>query len=646
MARSVRGRTCGGAAAVGLWFLLLAAPATVAPSQDANEMRSWKDASGKFEVRARLVERSGREVKLRTDKGREITVPIERLSKADRDHLDGRAAAADDPFAGGRPATPMPADAEMHGEKPGVVAAGTKMSAKTVLPGMGTTLSLKQPASDVPFVADPRPAPPEVPATAVSLGKVDFTAKLWGPFVTDAAAGRCLAVVGNQDGSAKNSAKVFAVDLKTAECREVWKETRPIRIWDHDPVTGITLVSESFDMLGRSGELSVYSGFDSGSPKKLYSRTLPGNQRSFLTPTFEWVGFAGPTLVAAVVENGLYVWDLAATKLVYRVDDVDEDAPPAFSGTAKQMAISQRSRVVVVETATGKVLRSVVTGGFGRAPVAFDDSGTRLAMSTGNQFLVWDLVKNEATQEATTTDELGRLPIRWVGPDMFLTGGGTLVHAGLQTAVWRYSFGHAAQTVAIGDKQLALCTTNKEAVIAAVDVPHGPVEGAIAALGELGDDDMVMRPGSPIRVSVEAPDKDDEARIAAWVGRSLKRTGWTVEDDAPVTLVARIGQEASRQIGIRDQTAGGRIVQVTLAPFFAELSIRRGKEVLWQRIQRNRLPWLTIYLEPGETVQQAVDRYTKPNAEFFAGLRFPPRLPAAEAAAIVGSSSLEQGHWK
>src|SRR5262245_55424648 len=69
----------------------------------AGAPRLWKDASGKFQVRASLVEQSAANVKLRTDDGREINVPLERLSQADKDYLQSLNAPTDNPFAGGTP---------------------------------------------------------------------------------------------------------------------------------------------------------------------------------------------------------------------------------------------------------------------------------------------------------------------------------------------------------------------------------------------------------------------------------------------------------------------------------------------------------------------------------------------------------------
>jgi hypothetical protein len=83
----------------------------------------------------------------------------------------------------------------------------------------------------------------------------------------------------------------------------------------------------------------------------------------------------------------------------------------------------------------------------------------------------------------------------------------------------------------------------------------------------------------------------------------------------------------------------------TLTPFTAELEIRRGADVLWSRSTVNHVPSL-LHLQEGETVQDAVKRYEKPDAGFFARLTLPPRIPKPEISAQVGRSVLTNGQWQ
>jgi thiol-disulfide isomerase/thioredoxin len=63
--------------------LLLVAAGPSAPAEE----RTWTDDTGKFQVTAELVEVRGNAVVLRSDDGKELSVPLSRLSEADRAYL-------------------------------------------------------------------------------------------------------------------------------------------------------------------------------------------------------------------------------------------------------------------------------------------------------------------------------------------------------------------------------------------------------------------------------------------------------------------------------------------------------------------------------------------------------------------------------
>jgi hypothetical protein len=67
--------------------------------------------------------------------------------------------------------------------------------------------------------------------------------------------------------------------------------------------------------------------------------------------------------------------------------------------------------------------------------------------------------------------------------------------------------------------------------------------------------------------------------------------------------------------------------------------------VLWSRSTANHIPFM-LHLQEGETVQDAVRRYEKPDAAFFGHLTLPPRIPKPEISAQVGMSVLTNGQWQ
>ena len=66
------------------------------------EVRTWRDKSGRFSIRAELVESDGTAVKLKKADGNVIKVPLDRLSDEDRQFLESQEknAFTESPMAG------------------------------------------------------------------------------------------------------------------------------------------------------------------------------------------------------------------------------------------------------------------------------------------------------------------------------------------------------------------------------------------------------------------------------------------------------------------------------------------------------------------------------------------------------------------
>ena len=62
------------------------------------KLRTWTDASGDHKIKAKYVSRSAEEVTLETDAGREIILPIDKLSADDQEFLSGIKAKVENPF--------------------------------------------------------------------------------------------------------------------------------------------------------------------------------------------------------------------------------------------------------------------------------------------------------------------------------------------------------------------------------------------------------------------------------------------------------------------------------------------------------------------------------------------------------------------
>jgi len=211
-------------------------------------------------------------------------------------------------------------------------------------------------------------------------------------------------------------------------------------------------------------------------------------------------------------------------------------------------------------------------------------------------------------------------------------------------SVWKYYIAVSTKPIVLGDK-IVIATTSQNCTLASTEIPHASARTSIDKLMRAGDAAMLVRPGAAVAIAVDASVRVDQGEIESSLAEAAENAGWTVSQRGPVTLVANIGRGETRQLRFRSMGPGPRIESTAnLTPFTAELQIRRGTDVLWSRKTENRIPPM-LHLEEGETVQDAVDRYEKPDAAFFARLNLPPRIPKPEISKQIGMSSLKDGTW-
>ncbi|MCU0873252.1 MAG: SHD1 domain-containing protein [Pirellulaceae bacterium] len=631
-------------------LVLLALSARDAALGQQNETRLWKDSTGKFQIRAVLLEQTATAVRLHTADGREVSVPLARLSQEDLDYLKTLTVPADNPFAGGKPLPGAAAPAASSAALPGTlraVAESPSAGEEMALPGTGNTLDPGAAPASAPFVPDPSPAAPRVAAGVAPVSPVDPYDKVSAPVLAGGAESRFLVSIGrHKSGSSPETrGRIYLVDLAGKKADLVWDYPHAVRVWDHDPASGRTLVVDKLDQFQRGGELVMVQGLTTGSPKPLYRRTLPGAGKPGFAPQVEWAKLLSGSHVAAIVDRVLCVWDLPAAKLLYRVETASSSEPPVFSGSQRYMAIPQSGKVVIVDTATGTVRKSLATGSTLTPGAAFDSTGGLLAVCFSNQYQVWDVAADKTVSQATTTDHLGSHPIHWIGPKLFRGALGDAVQLDLGMSVWKYSTSASTEPILVGDKFL-VATTSQNCALASVPIPHASAQKAVDALKRAGDAAMLVRPGSAVAIAVESAGPVDQAQIEASLGQAAEKAGWKVSRSGPVTLVAKIGRGETQQLQFRSMRGAPNTVSTaSLTPFTAELQIRSGANVLWTRSTENRIPSL-LHLNEGETVQDAVKRYEKPDPDFFSRLDLPPRIPKPEIAAQVGLSVLTGDQWQ
>ena len=607
-------------------------------TQEAS-LRTWSDASGQFEVRATLHQHNATTVVLHTEDGRSIQVPIERLSQKDRDHLKSLRTPDDNPFAGGTAigemaSSPHAAPGSLDAQPP-----SQSIADSLALPGTGSEIDLDSAPGSTSFEPDPLPTPTEMPEKTVAITEVDAYDRVSSPVLIDPPSLTFAVSVGrNKSGSPDETrGRLFVVGLDSGQSQLVWDKPHAIRVLGHHRRSGRTLIVDQLDQFERAGELVMLEGVLEGSPSELFRRALPGLGKPGFQPMVEWARLLSASHVAAIVDGALMVWDLPAAQLLYRIEKVKASEPPAFSGNLKYMAVPQSGKVVVLETATGRIVKSTSTGSTLVPGVAFHPGGGMLAICASNQYLVWDCQTDEIVSEATTTDHLGSWPLDWIGNKTFRSSLGSLVDVELGMPVWKYNIGAASKPLVMGNR-LVTTTRLPLAKLCSLPIPHKTAQEGMERLMRAGDEAMLVRRGSKVAIAVEGVSGADVSQIEDALSAAVKKAGWGVNRNAPIRLVAKIGRGETEELKYRGMLDASRKISVAkITPFTADLEIRDASNVLWKRSSTNHVPRM-LRLQEGETVQDAVKRYEKPDPGFFARLNLPPRIPKPEVASQIGMS--------
>ena len=354
--------------------------------------------------------------------------------------------------------------------------------------------------------------------------------------------------------------------------------------------------------------------------------------------------------MAAVVNDQLNVWNFTSGEHVYCIENISGQQLPALSPGRSLLGIPTGPGVTIVRALDGTSVGHISLTGSLTPGTAFHPDGSRIALCADNRVVVFNLESGQTEVDATMAEHISGTPLGWVDQHLLLAQGGTLIDTALGMGVWNYTLGAQRGTVATSGSLLVFGGLQK-GILASLPVPHPAAKDSIAKLTKAGDAIFLVRPGTTVAVDVQLiPGVDREPIVAALRG-AVERAGWKVADQAPVVVVAKMGRGQAQQLRFRRAGISplfaqpGDITEATLTPFTADLEIRKDAVVLWKRKTENFVPF-SLQLNEGETVQQAVSKFERPDPEFFGRLNFPPRIPLAKVSETIGLTSLNGTQWQ
>ncbi|MHB8972934.1 MAG: SHD1 domain-containing protein [Pirellulaceae bacterium] len=614
----------------------------------ADETRVWRDATGKFEVSAQLIGQADGVVKLKKADGKVIEVPASKLSPADQEYLQRRAAEvlAANPFAGGAPESQVaaaPAPVMKSPAPSSVVRGDLKVSS--------TPLELFR--GELPQgLSDPDATIGKMRPGGFAVEATDAYDQLSTPVVLDYVSGKVALSIGRHVINKPQEARgrIFVGTLPQGPVNMVFEIPEGIILLDHHRGSDRSAMVSGFDGLGRGGELVILEGLGSSKPREIYRRVLPGIDTPGFKPKIEWARILDSEHIAVVVNDRLSVWEITSGEVAYSVDKISSQQLPSLSPGGRLLAIPNGSGVTVINALDGQSLGHIPSDGPVAPSVSFHPDGKRLALCSDNRLVVFDLQSGQPEQEVTLAGLVAGAPLGWVGEHLLLSQDGSLIDTEMGMVVWHYTIGGNRNGVGLSGALLVF-TGSPKGVLASLPVPHAAANQSITRLQKAGDKVFLVCPGSTVALDAQVAPGVDRKEVLEALRTAVERTGWKVADRAPTVVVAKVGRGAPQQLsftsgmGVQVNPDPKNVTQATLTPFTADLEIKRGDSVVWTRKTENRVPPL-LFLREGESIQQAVSKFERPDASFFENVNIPPRIPLADVSQSIGLSSLEGIQWR
>ena len=572
----------------------------------AEELRTWTDSTGKHKMEGKFAGMAGTKVKLELKTGKKMEIDLKKLSEADQKYVESLD--ADNPFKteGDDPFKP-------EGE-----------GGEAMTPGQPRTVTVDWASAEAVLLEAPDEWQAEVaanpgfaakPKTVVLPPKIDFFEGMTGMVANQVAQKAVVCFrLGRDDKDSK--VRLVMCDLQTGKTSGI-AEAQAL-------MSPIALHDDGKQILMR------HDGFGSGNQETLELWTIKGKtiQKGLSWMPYDdawkpnrdvaWAEFVDADHLLTSSRNGkVALWDLATAKPLWYFETAN-GAAPCLSGDRTKIGFCNGEKVGIFDIASRKVIGMAATPGTLTWPItAFSPSGKRIACIAQNRILVWDTATGKMLNdfEATGLHLTGAIAFP---DDNFLLGGNKfMVDLQNQLKLWEYN--GAEKMVQLGNITLAaMAAHNAPGALVSLELPHKEARDLLGkALTQ--PDLFVYREGASVKLDVSGVPQADQAHVREALTKKLTDMKCTVADNGTISLVASVTGPKERQISY--MRSGDYKVQ----EYFTQLSFVYQGTAAWVASSTN-IPFM-ISLKEGENIEGVLRKASeKPNISFYDGVILPKFL--------------------
>lgn len=574
------------------WLGLLTAAAA-----RADDFRTWTDATGRYKLEAKLVSVEQGSVTLVRRSGEKVKIALEKLSKADQEHLARQQ--SDNPFrpVEDSPFVPAGPGKETPRGGPRMVTVDWSRSREIPLGASDSQWKITPPSAPLPdFRARSVPLPP----------KKDFFEKLSGMAVNLVAKRAVVSYTLARHGS-EATTRVLICDLergRTSASASASGEMMPLAL--HDDGRQILMRRNEFGF-GKSDRLEIWSIQGPDVVRSLIWTPyddVRGSGRDVMWGEF----IDAVTLVTASRGGKVAFWDVTSARPICHLQ-LSTGSLPALSFDRKWIAFCSNESMGLLDVDKREVTALQDTPDRLTWPfAAFSPSGAKVGCIARDRILVWDTASGRLERDFATPGINIHGAVDFPHEGFIPANNQYLVELENQLKLWSYQGVEHARTVA-GTTFLAVSGGSNSGVLAAARLPH-PQATSLLKQALTQPDLFVFREGTPVKLDVSQIPAAQRGRVTDALTKKLTAMKCPVAAGGEIDLVASV--EGPKRETVSYFGSGDYKVQV----YITHLKFVYQQKPAWQTSSSNIPGFLS--LKRGENIEGVLRQASRqPSYEFY-----------------------------
>jgi len=615
--------------------LVLLAMTLATGSAWGQDLRTWKDASGKFSIKAKFVSNNAGTLTLAREDGEEVEIELKKLCDADQKYVAAlEKENKDNPFKSAAKADPFKTKKAGMGTAKSKGASGEAREINADWSD-ARNLILAPDKSDWQVTISTSEAPPAGKARAIMIpAKAGFFEKLKGMVVSADGKKAVLGYTNDPPGGGETMTRVVLVDLeksKTLGAAGSPGMMAPLALSDDG--TQVLMKRDEFGF-GKADRLELWTLNGSGIAKGI--SFFPYGDAQGIDRDVKWAAFLTGEKALTVSNKGkLVLWDLGSAKAIYSLG-IQDGATPALSADRKLLAFTTGKEVGVLDVESGSVLGLKGAPNTPFAALAFSPSGKKFAVAAIDKLWAFDTATGNLLGEMLMTGMAVQGEAFWTDEDHVLVGHQYLLDVANQVKLWQYQ--GAERAIRVGLLTMFLAENGHQAPGALILAPlPQPSAKAMLARAMIDPEFFVLKPGAPVKVVVDqVTDAGKRAGIASALAEKVAAVGAKASPNATLELVASTEVGKQREIDYRTIGRGFGTKSYKVQEYISRVKLVYQGKTAWETSSYN-IPHF-VHLRNGQTMDQYLKEQEKPNYEFFSKVELPKLLTRPTGTPTLGQS--------